>query len=228
MPSIPLELQLLILESSSPTQYATLRLVCAFWKSKVDTLKILSYRSPPLIKQEFKDWCTTLVPPSPSDVPFLIHSALFNCTGVFHRTMETKSKKIVLSGVKRPRKKYEVSPALLENTQEFITHANEPLIIPDTKDPKPLPYTINIQYTMNRNQGATSTYRVLVQQGDIIGKQSGMTLRDLEEWMRALMSRKTLLQVPTEDLKKLAIQVGFEKEKGMITIHVEKLNSYST
>ncbi|RVD84672.1 uncharacterized protein DFL_006405 [Arthrobotrys flagrans] len=227
MPSIPPELQLLILESSPPTEYPTLRLVSTFWKSKIDSLKSLLYRPPPLITQPYKDWCTTLTPPPPSSTPFLIHSALFNCTGAFHRIIDSKSKKIELSGSKRPRKKYEIPPGVLESTQEFIAHKNEPLIISDTKDAKPLEGVLRLQYLRNRNCGASSSYQVLVQEGDVIGKVKGMTLGEFEEWIRRFRSKKSLLKVPGEgQLRKFVIQIGVESEKGGLTIHIEDLNPH--
>ncbi|KAF3194640.1 hypothetical protein TWF106_006043 [Orbilia oligospora] len=227
MPSLPPELQLLILESSSPTQYPTLRLVSVFWKSKIDILKSLLYRAPPLITKPYTDWCTELIPPS--SAPFLIHSALFNCTGAFHRTIDPKTKKIVLSGTKRPRKKYEIPSGLLETTQQFILYKNEPLIIPDTSTEdglKPVERTIRLQYLMNRNCGASSTYQVLVQQGDVIGKERGMTLGGFEEWIRRFRAKRSLLMVPGEEGEKFVIQVGVESKSGVLTIHIEDLNRH--
>ncbi|KAK6504368.1 hypothetical protein TWF506_002569 [Arthrobotrys conoides] len=224
MPSLPPELQLLILESSSPSQYPTLRLVSTFWNSKIAILKSLLYRAPPLMTQPYKDWCTELTPPPPSSTPFLIHSALFNCTGSFHRTIDPKTKKFVLTATKRPRKNYTIPPGLLETTAEFIACKNEQLIISDTKDAKPLERMIRLQYLMNRNGGASSTYQVLVQKGDVIGKEKGMTLGEFEEWIRRFGAKGSLLAVPGEEEEKFVIQVGVEARGGVLTIHVEDLN----
>ncbi|KAK6505754.1 hypothetical protein TWF481_007646 [Arthrobotrys musiformis] len=230
MPTLPPELHHIILESASPTQHPTLRLVSHFFKSKVDSLKASLYLPAPFITEPYEDWCTKLTPPNPTDAPFLIHSAVFNCTGYFHRTLDSKSKKIVLSATKRPRKQYDVPEELLQITQEFITHRNDQLIIPNTDTPLPLERTIRLQYLMNRNCGASAGYEILVLKGDKIGEERGMTVGEFAEFIAKFRAKKTLLKVPSAEVyaqaKRFVVKVGVESERGILTVLVEDLNSY--
>ncbi|KAK6343051.1 hypothetical protein TWF718_008428 [Orbilia javanica] len=231
MPTLPPELHLLILESTAQSTHPTLRLVSTFWKSKIDSLKLTHYRPPPPTPTIYKDWCTTLTPPPQSSTPFLIHSAIFNCTGVFHRVIDSKTKKIILTTTKRPRKNYEIPEEVLDSTREFMMHRNDQLIIPDPGvTPEPLERTIRLQYLMNRGGGASCSYQVLVQKGDVIGKEKGMTVGEFEEWIRRFRAKKNLVKVPErigdQEFKKFVVQVGVESESDILTIHIEDLNRH--
>ncbi|KAK6335849.1 hypothetical protein TWF730_003224 [Orbilia blumenaviensis] len=223
-PYIPPELQLQILESSCPSQHLTLRSVCALWKSKIDSLKFTYYTTPPLITSPYVvPSITTLTPPSESDAPFLVHKALFNCTGYFNRIRDPKTGCVILQGTKLPGRDDEIfPPGLLESTQEFIAHRNFQLIIPTkTESETRVKWKIGFGLLARYPDGTFSRRKLLFHRDDIIRKAWGMTLGDLEAFLRGGKTDKTLLQVPTGELKKFVVRVGLDLKEDKLVLLAE-------
>ncbi|KAK6505686.1 hypothetical protein TWF481_007579 [Arthrobotrys musiformis] len=144
---LPPEIQSLILELADYSQYPTLRAVCRSWKAETWRLLKNRYRDPfSLSEMRFEDGFPylgqRLVPASPSEFPFLIHSALIGFTGYVRGKLNYSSYTPIVEFGRIYSKPEPDDPIILSSTEELRAAADYPFIIPNTENPGPLTHSL--------------------------------------------------------------------------------------
>ncbi|KAF3316446.1 hypothetical protein TWF173_002288 [Orbilia oligospora] len=159
---LPLEFQFLILELADYSQYPTLRAVCKTWKAEAWRILKSRYTVPYILdsKTFHEDetdiqFLGSFVSASPSDCPFLIHSALLDFTGYARGRLDYSidDQGFPLSVVEFGKiysKPDPDHPLVLSNTEHLRAAADYPVIIPNTENPQPLPHPVYMRFKLYR------------------------------------------------------------------------------
>lgn len=82
------------------------------------------------------------VPPSPSECPFLIHSALLDFTGYVRGRLDHSRYPPALDSGRIYSKPDPDDPLVLSNTEHLRIAAHYPIFVPNTENPQPLVYSV--------------------------------------------------------------------------------------
>ncbi|KAK6335909.1 hypothetical protein TWF730_003283 [Orbilia blumenaviensis] len=177
--TLPRELQALIIDLAEYSQYATLRAVCKFWKAEAWRALKSRYVEPyrpdkealeknPFMSPNGLAPLSPIVPVSPSESPFLIHSALLDFTGYARGRIDRSTRRPVLELGKIYSKPDPDDPLILSSTDHLRAAADYPIIIPNTENPQPLPYSLYAGFSMTIESFHGKYSKCLAVGGDVL------------------------------------------------------------
>ncbi|KAK6342984.1 hypothetical protein TWF718_008362 [Orbilia javanica] len=146
--SLPIEIQLLILEVADYSQYTTLRAVCKSWKTEAWKILKSRYTELPLDLQP-SNHATSV--DSQLELPVLIHSALLDFKGHARGRIDNSKFPPVVEFGKIYSRPDPDDPLVLTDTERLRAAADYPIIIPKMENPEPFAHSVCAGFNVARH-----------------------------------------------------------------------------